>query len=197
MVLTGFGSPALHADSAPPVILVIGDSLSAAYQIDPAQGWVSLLDAKLQDQAQPYRVVNTSISGDTSHGGVSRLPAALQRHQPRIVIIELGANDGLRGLPLQELRQNLAQMIQLSQTTGAKVLLLGMRLPPNYGPAYTNGFEAVFTSLAEEYHTALLPFFLEGVATQRSLLQADNLPPTAEAQPLLLDNVWPRLLPLL
>lgn len=183
------------ADNA--TILVVGDSLSAAYQMDPAQGWVSLLAGRLSENGLSYRVINASISGDTSHGGLSRLPTSLQKYHPQIVILELGANDGLRGLPLQELRHNLAQMIQLSQAAGARVLLLGMQLPPNYGPAYTRGFRDIFSSLAREYDTGLLPFFLAGVATTRSLIQADNLHPRAEAQPLLLDNVWPHLLPLI
>lgn len=165
--------------------------------MDLAQGWVHLLANKLKQEAFPYQVINASISGDTSHGGLSRLPASLHKHQPQIVIIELGANDGLRGLPLQELRQNLAQMIQLSTAAGAKVLLLGMRLPPNYGPIYTRAFEEIFSTLAREYDTGLLPFFLDGIANQRKLFQADNLHPSTEAQAILLNNIWQKLLPLL
>lgn len=175
----------------------MGDSLSAAHQIDPALGWVNLLAEKLQAEAFPYQVVNASISGDTSRGGLSRLPAALQRYHPSIVVLELGANDGLQGLPLLQLRQNLAQMIQLSQTIGARVLLLGMQLPPNYGPAYTKGFEEIYTSLAKDYGTGLVPFLLKDIALRRELMQADNLHPISDAQSVVLKNIWPQLIPLL
>jgi acyl-CoA thioesterase-1 len=180
-----------------PTILVLGDSLSAAHGIGQGQGWVSLLARQLQDEHFPYQVANISISGETSQGGLNRLPAALQRHRPAIVLIELGANDGLRGLPLTQLRRNLTQMIELSRKTGAKVLLLGMRLPPNYGPAYTHGFTAIYSQLANEQDVALVPFLLKGVVTRRGLMQADNLHPTAQAQPILLDTVWAYLEPLL
>lgn len=184
-------------ESADSAILVVGDSLSAAYQIDPDKGWVKLLANRLQQENYPYQVINASISGETSHGGLSRLPAALELHRPQIVIIELGANDGLRGLPLQDLRHNLAKMIQLSQSSGASVVLLGMQLPPNYGPAYTSEFRKVFSNLARKYNTALFPFFLDGIATRRELMQEDNLHPNEIAQPILLENIWPILQPLL
>lgn len=171
--------------------------MSAAHQIDPSQGWVTLLANKLQAEAFAYQVINASISGDTSHGGLSRLPAALQQYQPSIVILELGANDGLQGLPLQQLRHNLRQMIQLSQAAGAKVLLLGMQLPPNYGPAYTKGFKDIYTSLAKDYDTGLVPFILKDIALKRDLMQADNLHPSSEAQAVVLKNIWPQLIPLL
>lgn len=192
--MTANAAPATPRDAT---ILVLGDSLSAAYQMEPAQGWVQLLANKLQQHAFPYQVVNASTSGNTSHDGLSRLPSSLQKYQPQIVIIELGTNDGLRGLPLQELRQNLAQMIQLSTAAGAKVLLLGMRLPPNYGPAYTRAFKEIFSTLAKEYDIGLLPFLLDGVVNQRKLFQTDNLHPGIEAQTILLDDIWPKLLPLL
>lgn len=180
-----------------PVILVFGDSLSAGYGIDYSRGWVSLLAQRLERENFPHRVVNASISGETTQGGVSRLPAALDKHQPAIVILELGANDGLRGLPLFMLRANLAKLIGLAKQRGARVLLVGMRLPPNYGPRYTEDFADSYKALAKKEQVALVPFLLEGVADQRQLMQADNLHPTAEAQPQLLDNVWPQLVPLL
>jgi len=202
LLLVLFTSPfsltfALAAGSPRPVILVVGDSLSAAYQINPDQGWVNLLQQRLDQQGMDYQVINASISGDTTLGGLSRLPAALKRHTPEIVIIELGANDGLRGLPIIDMQENLAQMIRLSEAASARVLLLGMQLPPNYGPTYTRSFYECFQTLARTYHVGLVPFFLSGVAEQRSLMQDDNLHPTAQAQPLLLDNVWPLLQPLL
>jgi acyl-CoA thioesterase-1 len=187
--------PAGHG--AAPVILVLGDSLSAAHNLEPSQGWVSLLARRLADSGYPHQVINASISGDTSYDGLRRLPASLQKHRPRIVILELGANDGLRGLPLSDLRHNLTRMIQLARDAGAQVLLLGMRLPPNYGPAYTRGFADIYASLAREQRTALCPFLLAGVANRRDLMQEDNLHPTAAAQPMLLDTVWSELLPLL
>jgi acyl-CoA thioesterase-1 len=189
-------APASDNERAP-VILVLGDSLSAGHGIDYTRGWVSLLQQRLAAQHFPQRVVNASISGETTAGGVSRLPAALASHRPAIVILELGGNDGLRGLPLARMRTNLAKLIELAKAKGARVLLLGMRLPPNYGPRYTNGFQDIYKQLAEKYHVALVPFLLQGVAEQRELMQADNIHPTAQAQPRLLDNVWPRLLPLL
>lgn len=177
----------------PPTILVLGDSLSAGHGIGQGQDWVSLLARQLQDEHLPHRVVNISISGETSHGGLSRLPTALQRHRPTIVVIELGANDGLRGLPLAQLRHNLTKMVKLSHKARAKVLLIGMRLPPNYGPAYTRGFKNIYSQLAANQDVALVPFLLNGVATRHELMQTDNLHPTANAQAQLLDNVWPHL----
>lgn len=183
--------------SATATVLVIGDSLSAAHQIPPPQGWVALLEKQLQREELDYRVVNASISGDTTLGGLNRLPAALARHSPRIVILELGANDGLRGLPITAMRQNLETMIRLSKDAGARVLLIGMQLPPNYGPDYTRSFQETYQTLATSHRLALVPFLLERVATRRELMQDDNLHPTAAAQPLLLETVWSALRPLL
>lgn len=174
----------------------MGDSLSAGFGIDQPYGWVSLLAKRLNSEGYPHHVFNASISGETSRGGLIRLPNTLKEN-PSIVIIELGANDGLRGLPLDQLRNNLEKMVTLSQEIAAKVLLVGMRLPTNYGPAYTAGFQSIYLDLAKKYQTGLVPFLLEGVATQRSLMQGDNLHPTAEAQSKLLDNVWRHLQPIL
>lgn len=162
-----------------------------------SEGWVALLEKRLANENFPHRVINASISGETSSGGLSRLPGALRKHQPKIVIIELGANDGLRGLPLPLMRENLRRMIITAQQNSAQVLLLGMRLPPNYGPRYTQGFAQVFVELAQQYKTGLVPFLLAGVATQATLMQSDGLHPTATAQNQLLDTVWPYLQPLL
>ena len=178
-------------------LLVFGDSLSAGYGIDASAGWVSLLDKRLRAEGYGYRVVNASVSGETTTGGLSRLPRALATHRPALVILELGANDGLRGLPLETSRANLEQMLTACRVAGVRVLLLGMKMPPNYGPKYTTGFERLFRDLAKTYRVPLLPFFLEGVALNPTLIQADGLHPTAAAQPLLLKNVWPRLAPLL
>lgn len=173
-----------------PAILVLGDSLSAAYGIPADQGWVSLLQRRLAERGFPHRVVNSSISGDTTSGGLSRLPAALRRDQPTIVIVELGANDGLRGQPLMEMTANLARIIELSQQAGAQVLLAEMRIPPNYGPLYTQKFQATFSELAKRYNALLIPFLLDGVAGNPALIQEDGLHPRASAQPRILDQVW-------
>ncbi|HAI94694.1 MAG TPA: arylesterase [Xanthomonadaceae bacterium] len=179
-------------------VLVVGDSLSAAHNIPVAAGWVNLLDLRLKrDMKAPPAVVNASISGETSAGALTRLPALLAKHRPSVVVIELGGNDALRGLAPAQLRGNLARMIELSQAAGAKVLLVGIDVPPNYGPAYRTRLKATYAELAETYHTALLPFLLEGVALQPGMFQADGLHPVAAAQPKLLDNVWPVLKPLL
>ncbi len=175
------------------VWLVVGDSISAAFGLDTAQGWVALLQKRLDQQGRSIQVVNASISGDTSAGGLARLPALLAKHRPALVMIELGGNDGLRGTPLTQLQQNLADMISASQTSGAQVLLLGMRLPPNYGKRYTEGFAGVYEQLAATHQVPLLPFFLEGVGGVPGLMQADGIHPTADAQPRLLDNLWPLL----
>ena len=180
-----------------PMILVLGDSLSAAYGIPAEQGWVHLLQRRLAERGFPHRVNNASISGDTTSGGLSRLPAALERDRPAIVIIELGANDGLRGQPLMEMSQNLARIIELARQAGARVALAEMRIPPNYGPLYTQKFQAAFGALAKRYHLPLIPFLLEGVAGDPALIQDDGLHPRAKAQPRILDNVWPTLEPLL
>lgn len=189
-----FGSAA-HAES--PVILVLGDSLSAGYGIPVKKGWVNLLQRRLAERGFPYRVVNASISGDTTSGGLSRLPAALELHRPAIVVLELGANDGLRGQPPMAMSRNLSRMIERSQQAGARVLLAEMRIPPNYGPLYAQKFQATFGELAQHYAIPLIPFLLDGVAGHPALIQDDGLHPRAEAQPRILDNVWTVLEPAL
>jgi len=178
-------------------LLVVGDSISAAFGMDTRQGWVALLEKRLDEQGFDHQVVNASISGDTSAGGAARLPALLAEHQPELVIIELGGNDGLRGQPPAQLQQNLAAMVQASQQKGAQVLILGMQLPPNYGLRYTTAFAAVFPQVASEFSVPLVPFVLEGVGGVPEMMQADGIHPTAEAQSRLLENVWPTLKPLL
>ena len=190
-------APNTPAIPATPVILVLGDSLSAGYGIGKEQSWPSLLARRLQEKRLPQRVVNISISGETTAGGRSRLAAALKEHRPQIVLLELGANDGLRGLPLEQMQDNLAAMIQLSQQQGARVLLIGMRLPPNYGPDYTTQFEQIFRDLSQQQKTAFLPFLLQPIAMDDRAFQADRLHPVASAQPKLRDHVWPALVPLL
>jgi len=178
-------------------ILVYGDSLSAAYGLAQDAGWATLLQARLKQKGLDYTVVNASISGETTSGGMARIAEALSAHQPRVVIVALGANDGLRGLPLAQMRANLGKIVRASQKAKSRVLLVGMRLPPNYGDAYTRQFAQVYADLARENKTALAPFLLQGVADRRELFQADNLHPTAQAQAMILDNVWPALAPLL
>lgn len=178
-------------------ILVWGDSLSAGYGIAQEQAWPQLLSRKLVTEGYRHTVINASISGETSAGGLTRLPAALTRDKPAIVIIELGANDGLRGLPVPAMRKNLDAMIRSAQASGARVMLIGMRMPPNFGPVYTQKFQQTYSELAQQYKTALLPFMMEGFAERSELFQGDNLHPTAEAQPLILANVWSALKPLL
>jgi acyl-CoA thioesterase-1 len=178
-------------------VLVVGDSISAAFGLDTRQGWVALLQQRLQEGGFEHQVVNASISGDTSAGGAARLPALLAQHRPQLVIIELGGNDGLRGQSPAQLQQNLARMVDASREAGAGVLLLGMRLPPNYGQRYTQAFAQVYADLAMDKEVALVPFFLEGVGGVAGMMQADGIHPTADAQPLMLDNVWPTLQPLL
>lgn len=178
-------------------IMVFGDSLSAGYGLEPGQGWVNLLKDRLGSKGFRYQVVNESISGDTSAGGLARIGDALERHRPDIIILELGANDGLRGLSLASLRHNLLQIITQSRNSGAKVLLVGMQMPPNYGPRYTERFSSIYGELAREQQLPSPPFLLQKVALDPSLMQADNLHPNASGQPLLLDTVWPSLLPML
>jgi acyl-CoA thioesterase-1 len=185
------------ATPATPVILVFGDSLSAAYGIDPARGWVNLLRARLQLQGYEYEVVNASVSGETTAGGLARLPRALDTQRPRVVVIELGANDGLRALPIAEMRGNLDRMLTLSQQSGRQVLLLGIHMPPNYGPRFTTEFDQVYVDLARRHKLPLVPFFLEHVALQADLMQGDGLHPNEAGQPLVLENVWPALSKLL
>lgn len=189
------GLPAAAAE--PPAILVLGDSLSAAYGMARAEGWVGLLEQRLERSNCRYRIVNASISGETTAGALNRLPELLERHRPAVVIIELGGNDGLRGIPVAEFRANLAAMIGQAQRAGARVLLTGIRLPVNYGPDYTQKFFAVYGELAEKHGTALVPFLMDGVALDPSLMQADGIHPNAAGQSRLLANVWPQLKPLL
>ena len=178
-------------------ILVFGDSLSAAYGMAQARGWVALLAERLKRERADYSVVNASISGETSAGGAARIGRALAQHKPAIVVLALGANDGLRGLPLAQMRQNLATIIEQSQKAGARVLLVGMKMPPNYGPDYTRAFESVYGELAKRYNAARVPFLLEDFAEKQELFQPDRIHPTEAAQPLMLERVWKALQPLL
>jgi acyl-CoA thioesterase-1 len=178
-------------------ILVLGDSVSAAYGIAQSRGWVALLQERLKRERLDYSVVNASVSGDTSSGGLSRVATALDKHRPSVLILELGGNDGLRGLPIAEMRKNLSVIIERAQTAGARILIVGMRLPPNYGPDYTQAFEASFAELAKRHKTALVPFLLEGFAERPDLFQPDQIHPTAAAQPLMEERIWKALRPLL
>lgn len=197
VAVAGKDTGAGPVSASSPAVLIMGDSLSAAYGIPLQSGWVALLAQRLQQESPSVRVVNASISGETTQGGLTRLPAELARAKPAVVIIELGANDGLRGQSLDTLRDNLRQMIALSRKSGAKVLLLGMRIPPNYGPQYGEQFFHSFDAVAAEAKVPLVRFFLEKVALRPDLIQADGLHPTASAQPLLVETVWPKLKPLL
>ncbi len=193
LCLLPVGNMVVMADETAPkaedstTLLVWGDSLSAAHGIPVEKGWVNLLQEKLGDK---YSVINGSISGETTAGGLTRLPDALKQHKPAYVLLELGANDGLRGIALDEMRSNLEQMIKLALDAKAKVVLIGIRLPPNYGPAFTDKFDAVYADLAKEHDLPLVPFLLDGVAEDWDLMQADGLHPVAEAEPKVLDNVW-------
>ncbi|MHB8345641.1 MAG: arylesterase [Acidiferrobacterales bacterium] len=186
-----------NAAAVTPVILVVGDSLSAGYGIALRSAWPALLQQRLDHQGYLYHVVNASISGDTTSSGRERLPAALERHHPEIVIIELGANDGLRGLPLTEMRANLSAMIAMVLHDGARVLLIGMYLPTNYGKAYADAFHRVYGDLARQYHVPLVPFLLQGVALEPRLMQSDGLHPRSDGEPRVFDNVWHVLEPML
>lgn len=174
-------------------ILVVGDSISAAFGLEISEGWVSLLEERLQARDEPVPVVNASVSGDTTAGGLARLPRLLERHEPELVVIELGGNDGLRGMAPANMQQNLSQMVKLALEADAEVLLLGMQLPPNYGLRFTEAFAQVFVDVSEEHDVPLVPFVLEGIAgvADRSLMQADGIHPTAAAQQRILDNAWP------
>lgn len=175
-------------------ILILGDSISAAFGLEISDGWVSLLERRLEAQNLPFEVHNASVSGDTTAGGLARLPALLARHEPNLVVIELGGNDGLRGLPTDKMQQNLAAMVERSRAAGAEVVLLGMRIPPNYGVRYTSAFEQVFRDVAEQQQVPLVPFVLEGVAGVPELMQADGVHPNAQGQPGIMDNAWPVIL---
>lgn len=185
----------IAADDHQQTLLVVGDSLSAAYGIPRNEGWVRLIEKK--PELENISVINASISGETTRAGLQRLPAALAQHKPSIVILELGANDGLRGISLKEMRTNLEQMVALSLQSQARVLLLGIKIPPNYGPRYSDAFEQIFTQLAEHDEVSLVPFFIEGIVGKSELMQADGLHPTASAQPIIVDNIWPTLYQLL
>lgn len=185
------------AQAAAPALLVLGDSLSAEYGITRGTGWVTLLQDRLKQERFDYTVVNASISGETTIGGKTRLPDLLSRHKPAIVVVELGANDALRGLPLQATESNLRQIVSSAQKAGAGVLLVGMRIPPNYGQDYTEKFFSLYPKLASEYKVRLVPFFLDKVMARQDWFQPDRIHPTAEAQPALLETVWPQLKPML
>jgi acyl-CoA thioesterase-1 len=189
---------AASAHAATPVILVFGDSLSAGYGLPHVeQGWVELLRTKLKDEGYGAQVVNASVSGETTAGGLARLPRALALHHPSVVILELGGNDGLRALPIDQMRANLTKMVDLSKASGAQVLLLGIRIPPNYGPEYTAQFSQVYGDLARAEKTPLVPFFMKDIALSPDLMQADGIHPNELGQPKLLVNAWPLLQPLL
>ncbi|WP_439685297.1 arylesterase [Cupriavidus oxalaticus] len=185
------------AQAAAPALLVLGDSLSAEYGITRGTGWVTLLQDRLKQERFDYTVVNASISGETTIGGKTRLPDLLSRHKPAIVVVELGANDALRGLPLQATESNLRQIVSSAQKAGAGVLLVGMRIPPNYGQDYTEKFFSLYPKLASEYKVRLVPFFLDKVMARQDWFQPDRIHPTTEAQPALLETVWPQLKPML
>ena len=193
----GLALMCMAQNAAAGTVLIVGDSISAGFGLDTRKGWVALLEQRLKKEGFDDKVVNASISGDTSAGGLARLPAALAEHKPEVVIIELGGNDGLRGMPPTQLQQNLASMIQQSQDSGAKVLLLGMQIPPNYGKRYVDAFAKVFADVAQQKKVPLVPFFLEGIGGNSQLMQADGLHPAVAAQGKLLENVWPTLKPLL
>lgn len=193
-------SPAHAATPSAPRILVVGDSISAEYGLPRGSGWVALLQKRLDTEKKAYRVINASISGDTTSGGKTRLPQLLKQHQPQIVVLELGANDALRGLSLQQTRANLAAMVATAQQAKAKVLLLGMQIPPNYGAQYTADFAKTFADISQSHKTALVPFLLKGIADvpdSQRWFQSDRIHPNALAQPKILDNAWPQLKPLL
>ncbi|MGE6581396.1 arylesterase [Vreelandella aquamarina] len=197
MLIIFLGAAPLYANTSEehlPTLLVMGDSLSAAYGIEQEQGWVTLLAERLDGEAH---VVNASISGETTSGGAQRFADIIGQREPDIVLLELGGNDGLRGLPPAQMRANLATMIEQSQQADAEVLLLGIDIPPNYGQAYRDAFTSVFHSLADEYDIPLVPFLLEDIALNKQLMQSDGIHPTAEAQPIILENVWSELEPML
>ena len=177
-------STSLHANT----LLVFGDSLSAAYGIQPEEGWVALMEQRLD--AEQYTLINASVSGETTDGGLTRLPALLERHQPDYVLLQLGANDALRGLPINRIRTNLTALVEMIQKNGAQVAIVGIRIPPNYGPQYTESFFNLYAEIADQFDLVRVPFLLENVALDWNLMQSDGLHPNAEAQPIILDNVW-------
>jgi len=187
-------SAGCQAEDTNPTILIVGDSLSTGLGLEQSESWVALLQNRLFAKGYGHSVVNASISGDTTGGGLRRLPRALEIHRPGIVIIELGGNDGLRGTPVLLIRSNLANMIELAQDAGARVILAGMAMPPNYGDKYTNGFADAYSDLADDYDTGLIPFFMDGVALDPAKMQPDQIHPNAAGQPILLDNIWPILM---
>jgi acyl-CoA thioesterase-1 len=193
LMLSGIPFPML-ADSA---VVILGDSLSAAYGMEIHQSWPSLLQERLIESGYTQRVFNSSITGDTTQSGVARLPRLLKKSRTDVVILELGGNDGMRGLPIEVTGKNLSSMIEMSQSAGASVILSEMRIPPNYGRTYTEKFNAMYTELADQYGITLMPFILNDIALQPGLMQSDGIHPTAEAQPLILDKVWQQLEPLL
>ena len=195
-LLIGLLTPAL-ACSETRSIVILGDSLSAAYGMEVSEAWPELLQQRLNEHGHAYRVFNSSITGDTTQGGLARLPRLLEKHQPAIVILELGGNDGLRGLPIQVTQNNLGSMIEKSQSAGARVILAEMRIPPNYGRTYTEKFHSLYGELATRYEARLLPFLLQDIALQPGMMQTDGIHPTAAAQPLILDAVWLVLEPML
>ena len=178
-------------------MLVLGDSLSSAYGIGPREGWVTLMEERLKQQKFDYNVVNASISGETTSGGAARIDEALARTRPAFVIVALGGNDGLRGLPVSQIKANLTRIVEAAKRRGARVLLLGIRMPPNYGPQYVREFEAVYSEVAKRQKVPLVPYMLQGIGDRRELMQPDNIHPTAAAQPVILETVWKGLLPLL
>lgn len=188
--LLALSNLASAGDSAKHTILVVGDSISAAYGIEPELGWVSLLSVKIAQQKNGYQVINASVSGDMTSNGLNRLPALLKKHQPAVVIIELGGNDGLRGVPLRLIQRNLQKLVEQSQASGARVLLAGMRIPPNYGVRYAEAFHQIYHKVAEQNDIELVPFILDGVGGNGSLMQSDGIHPTVEAQPAILTHVW-------
>lgn len=196
LVIAAFAMVSLPVLASQNTLLVVGDSISAAYGVPSETAWVELLRERLSGQGLDWQVVNASISGETTDGGLRRLPGLLEKNDPDIVVIELGGNDGLRGFPPNVIESNLAGMIELAQDSGAVPLLVGMQIPPNYGQRYTRMFADLFPTLSNRYGVPLVPFFLDGIYDQDGLMQSDGIHPTEEAQPLLLDNIWPRLEPL-
>lgn len=197
LLLSVFTLQSSASADQPNTLLVYGDSLSAAYGMAEEQGWVNLLRRRIRQQELPWQVVNGSVSGETSSGGLARLPAMLESYEPDLVILELGGNDGLRGLPLTNLEANLLAMVKMIKASGADVLLAGIQIPPNYGPRYTEPFYQLFSDIAEQENLPLVPFLIDGIPQQPELMQSDGIHPRAEAQALIVDNVWPSLAPLL